>query len=115
MKKIKLDESMSLGYFQKKLYKINKDNGFWEDPNIPEKIALAHAELSEALEEFRERRMETTHDYKGKPIGMPSELADTIIRVLDLAEYLGFDMETILMEKIEYNSTRGYKHGGKVC
>ena len=52
--------------------------------------------------------------HYGKMEGIPSELADVIIRVLDMAEHYGIDIETALIEKHAYNKTRPYKHGGKV-
>jgi hypothetical protein len=43
----------------------------------------------------------------------PIELADIIIRVLDLAEGFGIDMEDAIRRKMEYNKTRERKHGKK--
>jgi NTP pyrophosphatase (non-canonical NTP hydrolase) len=48
-----------------------------------------------------------------KPEGIPSELADIIIRVLDVAYRYGIDLEEVLLEKLAFNETRGYRHGGK--
>lgn len=39
------------------------------------------------------------------------ELADTMIRIMDLAGYLNIDLERHILLKIKYNSTRAYKHG----
>ena len=39
------------------------------------------------------------------------ELADAIIRVMDISEYLGVDIWKHLLMKIAYNSYRPYKHG----
>lgn len=41
------------------------------------------------------------------------ELGDTIIRILDLGEALGFDIGAAMLAKIEANKKREYKHGGK--
>jgi NTP pyrophosphatase (non-canonical NTP hydrolase) len=41
----------------------------------------------------------------------PDELADIIIRVGDLAEYLGYDLERHVELKMEYNSHRPKRHG----
>jgi len=49
----------------------------------------------------------------GKPEGFESELADVIIRVLDLAEALGMDMGKTMAAKMKYNETREHKHGGR--
>jgi len=49
-----------------------------------------------------------------KPEGIASELADIFIRVLDAAEMWGIDLEPHVIEKINYNETRPYKHGNKI-
>lgn len=41
------------------------------------------------------------------------EIADTIIRLLDLSEGLGIDIEWHIKEKIKYNKTREKLHGKK--
>lgn len=41
-------------------------------------------------------------------------MADCIIRILDWAGKEGLDMDKIIREKMEYNKTRPYRHGGKV-
>jgi NTP pyrophosphatase (non-canonical NTP hydrolase) len=51
----------------------------------------------------------------GKPEGIPSELADVMIRILDMAEAFGINLQEVMLEKHEYNKTRGYRHGGKVA
>ena len=56
----------------------------------------------------------TCKGHFGKMEGIPSELADVIIRVLDMCEHYGIDIEAALKEKHEFNKTRPYKHGGKV-
>lgn len=98
---------------------IHKDaviKGFWERENIPEKLALIHSEVSEALEDYRDGRMNTKIEARSeKPVGFPSELADIMIRVMDLAGYLQIDLETEIAQKMLYNIGRPYKHGGKRC
>lgn len=47
------------------------------------------------------------------PVGVPSELADIIIRVLDLAAAYGIDIGKAVVSKMEYNKSRPEKHGGK--
>ena len=53
-------------------------------------------------------------DVYRKPEGIPTELADVIIRVLDIAAEFGIDLDTAMRLKMDYNKTRGYKHGGKL-
>lgn len=48
-----------------------------------------------------------------KPEGFPSEIADAVIRLLDVAEELGIDLEAIIEEKLLYNASRPFKHGKK--
>jgi NTP pyrophosphatase (non-canonical NTP hydrolase) len=46
-----------------------------------------------------------------KPCGFGVELADTVIRILDLASGLGIDLEGLILQKMEYNATRPQMHG----
>lgn len=39
------------------------------------------------------------------------EIADAIIRLLDLAAYEGINLEVAIQEKLHYNKTRPHKHG----
>lgn len=48
-----------------------------------------------------------------KPEGVPTELADVVIRVFDLAGWLGIDLASAIREKMRFNKTRPYRHGGK--
>ena len=88
------------------------------EATVPEKLALIHSEVSEALEEFRsnKRLNEVTFgedDEEEKPEGFPVELADIVIRVFDLAQALNIDLGYWIARKYEYNATRKKRHGGK--
>lgn len=48
-----------------------------------------------------------------KPEGIPSELADIIIRVLDTCGWLQIDIAAAIADKMAYNSQRPHRHGGK--
>ena len=111
-----MDERQSdptpLNTLAQEIVNINKANGWniahgadWdENPHkIPAILALIHSEVSEALEAFR------GDDYGN----FREELADVLIRVLDLSGGMGIDIDTEVKEKLEKNKSRGYRHGGK--
>lgn len=92
--------------------------GWWdEERGFPEVLALIHSEVSEALEEYRNGHGATEIYFgdNGKPEGIPTELADVIIRVLDYCGYAGIDIDAAISQKHEYNKSRPYRHGGKKC
>ncbi len=92
----------------------------WYDNGVPtfgERIALSHSELSEALEAYRTHGFKawTVTDERGheKPEGVLSEIADVIIRIAELAHLHATDLDAAVAEKMAYNKTRPYRHGGK--
>lgn len=97
-------------------------------------LALIGTEVSEAIEEVRNGHSVTERHYSGsnvslynphdshnpdgtprKPEGVPSELADVVIRALDCADAWGIDLGSVIEEKLAFNATRGKRHGGKVA
>lgn len=77
-------------------------------------IALIHSEASEALEEARKGADHfLVRVQDGKPEGVVVELADVIIRVLDMAAALELDLESAVVLKMAYNRTRPHRHGNK--
>lgn len=93
-------------------FRCQKEHGFDATPG--EDIALIHSEASEALEDIRSDKWNPTYDEKLKPLGVGSELADIIIRVLAFAGKHDIDLGDMLVRKMLYNETRPHKHGGKV-
>jgi hypothetical protein len=86
--------------------------GAREGYEFPAHVALAHTELSEVIEAYRDKVWSETRE-DGKPIGVGPELADTIIRVLDLFQIWGLDPDYEIRRVLAYNWTRPYKHGGR--
>lgn len=70
---------------------------------IASKLALVHSEVSEALEGMR-KGLKDDH-LPHRPM-IEVELADAIIRILDLCGYLSLDIDGALKEKYAYNLTR---------
>ncbi len=108
---------------QKRSWVVSQSKG-WHDPierdgvvrdaSAAERIALIHSEASEALEALREEQELVWYDEGGKPEGVGIELADVVIRVGDLCEILGVDLESCIEIKSQYNEGRSMRHGGKI-
>ena len=109
----------SINEWTKEVHENAKEHGWWENPRTFGELAmLVTTEVSEAFEEIRNGKQPNETYYKpdkpGKPEGVPSELADVVIRIMDMCGYYGIDLEEIITIKHEYNKSRPYKHGGKV-
>ncbi|WP_339245232.1 hypothetical protein [Paenibacillus sp. FSL F4-0243] len=120
---------MSINELVKAAHENAVNKGWWnEDRSFGEIIALIHSEASEALEDYRNgsKPDEVWYQHKvtgystdriteeHKPCGIPSELADIVIRVFDACGRYGIDLEQAINEKMAYNATRPQRHGGKV-
>ncbi len=106
------------------------DKGFRTDwHNIPEKLMLIVTELSEAMEAYRHLEGRTLN-YEAYQEACPDpgrlslsktqiaylanfreELADTAIRLFDLAGSLGIDLPEEIATKMAKNESRPQKHG----
>ncbi|MNQ87982.1 hypothetical protein D3C85_1032280 [compost metagenome] len=71
--------------------------------NVPEKLCLIHSEISEAMEGHRKNLMDDKLPHRKM---LEVELADALIRILDLAGFLGLDMAGATAEKLAFNMQR---------
>lgn len=75
------------------------------------KMNFVLAQLAKIMSEGGEAVAAIQH---GEWEELPEELADIVIRTLDLADYLGYPIGDVILKKMEKNRRRPYKHG-KEC
>ena len=80
---------------------------------IDRKLLLIVREIGEAHEELRDGRgtNEIYFGSDGKPEGFPIEMADAIVRILQLCRSQQIDIGAAVKMKMDFNDTRPYKHG----
>jgi len=118
------DQTESKGFylawnrFASGVYETAVEKG-WHDTDVPEgdpnypfhmvsKLGLIAVETAEAVQAFR------SGNPMDEKIGLPSlavELADTVIRIMDLDYEMKIGVANAIVEKARYNKTRPYKHG----
>lgn len=115
---------MTEGYYSKELSELTTlskiihaaqvNQGFYNGPlNIDRLLLLITGEVAEAHEELRSNSNPHHVYYRedGKPEGFSIELADVLIRLLDLAAALNIDIGAAVAEKHKFNQTRPQMHG----
>ena len=113
------------------IFEANKKKGFWDkERNVGEMLMLVTSELAEGLEADRKGshtiispeslkflidtpdnsyfQLEFKNNIKDT---FEDEIADAIIRLLDMSGGLGIDVESHITAKLRYNSLRPHKHG----
>jgi len=120
---------MTINETAKAAHENAKSKGFFDgEKNIGEMLCLIHSEVSEALEADRKGHysnvaemdvLNSIQDNEKFKIAFcadckssfEDELADIMIRVMDMAAFKGIDLEAHIAAKMRYNSLRPYKHG----
>ena len=114
----------------------NKAKGFWDkERNVGELLMLVTSELGEAMEAHRKEKfakptqinllIEGGYTWEDSPLSyeghfvseikdtFEDEIADAVIRLMDMAAGLGIDLEKHILAKVKYNETRPRLHGKK--
>lgn len=84
--------------------------------HLPQEVYYDAVHLEQALATLATRGVRATPDNLPpgkKPEGFGIELADAVIRIAQLAEHVGIDLERLIELKMAYNATRPVMHGGK--
>ena len=113
---------MSFNEIGKDFLRVSSAHGFTTGAeslmHVAEKLMLVVDEVAEAHEEVR--KVNGVEDLKNvyylpskpnKPEGFPIEIADAVIRLIQLASALGIDLDEVVKLKNAYNETRPFRHG----
>lgn len=120
MKNLNRRKKLTINYaeiakLQEQVYQQNVKAGWWTNlqtkdlkskgdvTEILAKLALVHSEVSEALEGVRKGLMDDKLNHR--PM-VEVELADAVIRILDLCGHEGYDLAGAIEEKLKFNAVR---------
>jgi NTP pyrophosphatase (non-canonical NTP hydrolase) len=113
-------ELASLNGLRDLCFRIAVSKGWYDkcdkdDPStFPMLLARLHAEVSEAFEAYQRGANPRYYDLGPTPGGIPTELADVLIMTMSICGLYSIDIDRAVKEKLQYNESRSYRHGGKV-
>ncbi len=97
------NQMANLVHFQNQKWWHDLYTGERLERNVGELLCLVHSEISEAMEGHRKNLMDDKLPDRGM---FEVELADAIIRILDIAGGFGLDLGGAIIEKLAYNRKR---------
>ena len=109
-----LPREVSLPVLQTLAFDIACHRGQGDPPaHVREALLHLYDEVGEVVAEFNRGRLDTTRS-NGKPVGLPSELADIVILCSSIAGYLDIDLNAAVKAKLRYNYRRAFPKAGPV-
>jgi len=111
-----------LAFLTDEIRRINADHGWGQEYSLLRPIDMTailctnlHGEVSELWEAARKNALRQRCDKDCDLTNVEEEIADIIIRALDMAYWLGVDADVAIARKMAYNETRPIRHGGKIA
>lgn len=93
-----------IGFAQTEAHETSKRFGYWEKHrNIGEMIALVHGEVAEAMQHVYKGEADKPSEKIPNHTKLEEELADAIIRILDISAGLELHLPAALLAKMQYN------------
>ena len=78
--------------------------------NLPEKLMLMVSELAEAMECHRDGTAKLPDNHCPDYSRFAIEMADAVIRIMDLCEHLEIDLAEAILAKSTFNKSRPQRH-----
>jgi len=108
---MKSSHVFALNELSKEIHEDNVKAGWWtdlatgqkKDRNVGELLCLVHSEISEAMEGFRKNLKDDKLPNRSM---FEVELADTLIRIFDIAGAHNLDLGGAVFEKRAFNKKR---------
>lgn len=105
----KIDFIVSMQNIMRLIHDSAVSKGHWDSPvDITKSLCWIHSEVSEAFDAWQHGSKPST---KIPYSTLVEELADVFIVMADMCQANGFDLAKAIIDKIDFNKTREYRHG----